>query len=181
MCSRYTYTKDEAKIRRREKIEVFGCVPRANIRPTDLGPIIVPESESFVCRELRWGWQIPWDKAPLINAKSETITSLATFKPHLNNRCVILADGFYEAGVLFHQPERQQFCLAGLWRDEPGGARFVMLTTTPNDSVAPFHHRMPFILPPEQVEEWFSDGFARVLANPDKSPLQKYQNQPELF
>ena len=37
MCSRYTYTKDEAKLRLRDLIVVFGAVPRANIRP-DLGP-----------------------------------------------------------------------------------------------------------------------------------------------
>ena len=43
MCSRYTYTKDEAKIRLRDKIVVYGAVPRANIRPTDLGPVILPE------------------------------------------------------------------------------------------------------------------------------------------
>ena len=74
MCSRYTYTKDEAKLRLRDKILVFGAVPRANIRPTDLGPVILPEYDGFACREMRWGWGVPWDKSPLINAKSETIT-----------------------------------------------------------------------------------------------------------
>ena len=34
MCSRYTIKKDEAKIRRRELLEVFGFVPRDDIRPT---------------------------------------------------------------------------------------------------------------------------------------------------
>ena len=32
--SDYTYTKDEAKFWLREKIEVLGVVPRANIHPT---------------------------------------------------------------------------------------------------------------------------------------------------
>ena len=32
MCSRYTYTKDEAKLRLRDLIVVFGAVPRAHIR-----------------------------------------------------------------------------------------------------------------------------------------------------
>ena len=76
MCSRYTYTKDEAKLRLRDKILVFGAVPRANIRPTDLGPVIVPEEDGFACREMRWGWSVPWDKGPFINAKSETLTTL---------------------------------------------------------------------------------------------------------
>lgn len=104
MCSRYTYTKDEAKLRLRDLIVVFGAVPRANIRPTDLGPVILPEHDGFACRELRWGWGVPWDKSPLINAKSETLGTLATFRPHLHQRCLLLADGFYEKGVLFRQP-----------------------------------------------------------------------------
>jgi hypothetical protein len=48
---------------------------------------------------MRWGWAVPWDKSPLINAKSETVTTLATFKPHLDNRFLLLADGFHEKGV----------------------------------------------------------------------------------
>jgi putative SOS response-associated peptidase YedK len=100
MCSNYTYKKDEAKLRLRDKIPVFGAVPRANIRPTDLGPVILPEHDGFACREMRWGWAVPWDKSPLVNAKSETLTTLKTFQQHLDNRCLLLADGFYEKGVL---------------------------------------------------------------------------------
>lgn len=35
MCSRYEHKRDEAKIKLRDQIRVFGVVPRANIRPTD--------------------------------------------------------------------------------------------------------------------------------------------------
>ena len=37
MCAHYTYNKDQARLRLRQKLEVFGAVPRADIRPTDLG------------------------------------------------------------------------------------------------------------------------------------------------
>ncbi len=47
MCSRYTYTKDEAKLKLRDQILVFGFVPRGDIRPTDLGPVIIPEHDGF--------------------------------------------------------------------------------------------------------------------------------------
>ena len=36
MCSRFPCPKDEAKLRLRDKIEVYGAVPRANIRPIHL-------------------------------------------------------------------------------------------------------------------------------------------------
>ncbi len=241
MCAHYTYNRNEAKFRLREKVVVFGTVPRASIRPTDLAPVIIPEFEGMACRELRWGWKVPWDKKPFINAKSETVTQLATFKPHLQNRCLILADGFYEKGIRFIQPGEPVFALAGLWADDPHPNRnllsasipfsasdgekvakpdevssesgekvaagrmrgdgeetlstarisgevskqmarsFVMLTTTPNDSVAPHHHRMPFILRAEQYTDWLGDNWQRVLANPDKAALEKIRKQAELF
>jgi putative SOS response-associated peptidase YedK len=181
VCSRYTHKNDEAKIRLREKIEVFGCVPRADIRPTDLAPILLPDDDFFACREMRWGWNVPWDKAPLFNAKSETLLTLPTFQPHLQNRCLILADGFFEKGIRFIQPGEPGFALAGLWRMDDGAERFTMLTTTPNESVSPYHHRMPFVLRPEQHANWLGDDWRRVLENPDKSPLVKIQKQPELF
>lgn len=183
MCSDYEGPKPhhKADLDLRMRIEVEGFVPRARIRPTDLAPILVPEGDAYICRDLRWGWSVPWDKGLLINAKSETLTTLPTFKPHLNQRCLILASSFKEGGAQFHQPEWALFCLAGLWRDEPGGPRFVMLTTTPNESVAPFHNRMPFILHPDDFGAWLRGGFEKILASPDKSPLQKFQKQPELF
>jgi putative SOS response-associated peptidase YedK len=181
MCSRYTYTKNEAKLRLRDLIVVFGAVPRANIRPTDLGPVILPEHDGFACRELRWGWGVPWDKSPLINAKGETLGTLATFRPHLHQRCLLLADGFYEKGVLFRQPVGQVFCLAALRREESGVKKYTMLTTSPNESVSPYHHRMPLILRPEQYDGWFGDQWQEILTRPAHAPLEKFQKQPELF
>jgi putative SOS response-associated peptidase YedK len=181
VCSRYTNNKDEAKIKRRELIEVFGFVPRGDIRPTDLAPVIVPDEDSFSCKEMSWGWRVPWDKSPLINAKSETLTTLPTFKPHLENRCLILLDGFYEKGVRFIQKGEPLFALAGLWQRFADGDKFTMLTTTPNETVSPFHHRMPFVLSPSQYDAWLGESWLDVLANPDKSLLEKIQKQPELF
>ena len=183
--------------------------------------------------EMRWGWKVPWDKKPLVNARSETIAQLAAFKPHLQNRCLILADGFYEKGIRFIQPGEPVFCMAGLWceeeirwgeaPDEPntnggrpqgqarGDARptiatpaqsntilsastgerikgevskqfnYVLLTTTPNDSVKPYHDRMPLIVRPEFYDAWLGNDWQTVLENPDKGPLEKHQKQPELF
>jgi len=181
MCANYTYKKNEAKLRLREKIQVFGAVPRANIRPTDLGPVIIPEFQSLACHEMRWGWSVPWDKKPVINAKSETITQLPLFQPHLNQRCLLLADGFYEAGIRFSQPGEPAFCFAGLWREEADGKKYTMLTTTPNETVAKYHNRMPLIVKPELYDAWLGDDWQRVLSEPDRAPLENFQKQPDLF
>jgi putative SOS response-associated peptidase YedK len=203
MCSHYTYNKYEAKLKLRDQILVLGFVPRGDIRPTDLGPVIIPEHEGYACRQMTWGWRVPWDKKPIFNANSETITRLATFQPHLRHRCLILADGFFEKGIHFIQPGERLFAMAGLWADNPqqnGNFRsastgerikgevskpiarsFLMLTTTPNASVSPYHHRMPFILRPEQLGAWLGDDWPSVLEKPDRTELEKIQKQPELF
>ena len=183
MCTDYEGPDEEKKedMERKLLLKIFGFIPKARVRPTDSAPIVVPSNEALECREMRWGWKVPWDKGPLVNAKSETLTTLPTFKPHLDQRCLILARSFKEGGAQFHQPDWAVFCLAGLWRDEPSGPRFVMLTTSPNESVAPFHSRMPFVLREDQFAEWVRGDFLKVLASPDKSPLEKFQPQPELF
>lgn len=56
-----------------------------------------------------------------------------------------------------------------------------MLTTTPNASVAPYHHRMPFILRADQYDDWLGERWQEVLGRPDHAPLDKVQKQPELF
>lgn len=176
--------------------QVFGFVPRGRVRPTDAAPLFTCRAEDlakadapqvnlpWVCREMRWGWSVPWDKKLLVNAKSETLTTLPTFQPHLENRCLIPASSFKEGGAQFHQPEWEVFFLAGLFRPEPLAAlkeNFVMLTTTPNESVAPFHDRMPFIVRAADAWDWLAGDWRRVLAAPDQSPLEKFQKQPELF
>lgn len=181
MCAHYTYTKNEVKFRLRESTETYGTVPRESVRPTAKGPVIVPEFQGFACHEFNWGWSVPWDRKPLINAKSETLIKLPTFKPHLEDRCLILADGFYEGGVLFHQHGKVAFCIAGLWRKEADVQKFTMLTTSPNGSVEKHHDRMPFIVKRELLGAWLEGDWQRVLAEPDMSPLELFRKQPELF
>jgi putative SOS response-associated peptidase YedK len=55
------------------------------------------------------------------------------------------------------------------------------MTTMPNVSVSPYHHRMPFILRAEQLGAWLGDDWLVILEKPDQAPLEKIQKQPELF
>jgi putative SOS response-associated peptidase YedK len=130
---------------------------------------------------MRWGLKVPWETGAFINAKSETLTTLKLYHLHLNQRCLLLADGFHEGGALFYQPGKTVFCLAGLWREESGVRRFTMLTTSPNESVISFHDRMPFIAKSEQYDLWLGKEWKEVLPSPDHAPLGIFQNQPELF
>jgi hypothetical protein len=122
MCSRYEQKRDEVKIKLRDKIYVFGMVPRANICPTDLGPIILPDEDSFACRDMRWGWQVPWDKSQLINAKSEILTQLPTFKSHLNRTVCCSPMVFMRKAFCFAKPMMPLF-VSPAWRMHQGSRR----------------------------------------------------------
>jgi putative SOS response-associated peptidase YedK len=117
----------------------------------------------------------------MINAKAENLTSSRAYSPLVGkyrHRCLIVADGFYEWMKAEdpkqpRQPWRftvdggEAFAFAGLctrkeWED--AGERgyddgwlytCTIVTTTPNEVVAPVHDRMPAILPgPEAEAAW---------------------------
>ena len=54
VCTNYKAKINGVRIKSREKELVFGLVPRENIRPTDFGPLVLPEQDSLVCRDMRW-------------------------------------------------------------------------------------------------------------------------------
>ena len=79
----------------------------------------------------------------------------------------MVADGFYEwakGGTGGKQPyyfrlrDGGPFAFAGLWeRWDKGEEPFescALITTTPNEVVAPVHNRMPAILAPEDYARW---------------------------
>jgi putative SOS response-associated peptidase YedK len=79
-------------------------------------------------------------------------------------RCLVPANGFYEwreeGGAkqphLFLLRDREPFAFAGIW--EAGGEgqpeTYCILTTAPNELVAPIHNRMPVILAGQTMPRW---------------------------
>lgn len=138
---------------------------RDDIRITDAAPIVragsVPGRGQLVQR--RWSWPGPTGK-PVYNFRSEG-------RDFGENRCLIIADGFYEFTTpelvegapkkklkdkwLFTMKGRQWFCIAGIYRaHQQVGEAFTMLTTDPGPDVAPFHDRQIVVLPPEDWSRW---------------------------
>jgi putative SOS response-associated peptidase YedK len=183
MCGRFTLTADFAQI-----MDRFGLaqaeapiVPRYNIAPTQPASVVLdvaPRTLSLA----QWGL-LPTRQGEgrvthrLINARAETLAQKPTFRRLLSQRCLVLADGFYEWRRLpdgTKQPMRitlssgELFAMAGLWethRTPDGRATrlFVIITTAPNALVAPIHDRMPAILPPALESDWLAGG-SRSLA-----------------
>jgi putative SOS response-associated peptidase YedK len=141
---------------------------------------------------LRWGLIPHWAKDArigdkMINARAETLLEKNSFRTLIGSRrCLIIADGFYEwtlgtdgrkHPVRFSRIDEDAFAFAGLWTswsDRQSGELVescTIVTTTPNELVAPVHDRMPVILPPELEEPWLS---AEVDAQEALSFLQSY-------
>ena len=175
MCSRYRLVKEKIVITIRGREIEVSVRKRYNVAPQQDMPALPPD---LLPVEMKWGWKPAWSNQLLINAKSETVLEKPTFKKQIGNRCLILADGFYEwttdkTPVMFTKPDEQPFCFAGLWLETPE-RRFIILTTAPNDTVAPVHNRMPFIVQPAHYGLWLEAGdlFQTVLASPDTGELK---------
>lgn len=178
MCARYSLTKDQLTILIGELEVIITLGARYNIAPAQIVPVIVRSAAGYEPVPMRWGFQTPGQRQLLVNAKAETLTTTA-FKAHLPQRCLIPADGFYEwaadkTPIRFSLPEEQPFCFAGLWQAETASEtsrRCVILTTSPNETVARVHNRMPLIVPPSDYARWLGDGFEPVLQAPERPAL----------
>lgn len=183
MCGRYTLTTPDLEaLARVVQAEISPQLraehrPRYNIAPSQPTAIVCEEpDDSHVMRRLElgvWGLQLGANARPggQINVRSETVaTSPATREVFARGRCGVLADGFYEwSGPKerrrphwFHTTGGRLIVFAGVYRDVRDEAtgevtrRFAILTTGPNAIVAPYHDRMPAIVPRGQLARWLA-------------------------
>lgn len=144
--------------------------PRFNIAPTESVATLLNDGSGQV-HLTRWGLIPSWAKDAsignkMINARAETLLEKPAFKGPLKmQRCVILADGFYEwkakQPMLIRLRSKEVFSLAGLWDrwTTPEGAAITsvtIITTEPNELMAEIHNRMPVILQTDWVSKWLS-------------------------
>ena len=112
----------------------------------------------------------------VIDGCAETVTEKPMFRRSIAfQRCVIPATGFYEWDAAKHkyffQMPGQPIYLAGIYDTINGVNCFIILTTEPNDSVAPIHDRMPLLLSHEQVRPWLVDAGAALELLCSRPPL----------
>lgn len=174
MCGRYTlHVPTRALMDLFDLPEVPDLLPRYNVAPSQEVPVVRQRGESRELTLLRWGLIPFWSKDPKggptpINARSDSAAEKPAFRQAFRrHRCLLPADGFYEwkkegtkkQPVLFRMRDEGPFAFAGLWDrwEGPDGQIIqscTLLTTEPNDLVAPVHDRMPVILPPEAYARW---------------------------
>jgi putative SOS response-associated peptidase YedK len=174
MCGRYSLNKTKIELEERFQAELLSDFkPRYNIAPTQLVPVITSQSNkgfSFFYWGITplFGQNKPVTQK-LINARAESVTEKISFKNSFQKRrCLIPADGFYEWKKLgkktkipyrFTLREDELFAFAGIWEEYEtvnGEIQhtFLILTTSPNESVAEIHDRMPVILNRDMEKKW---------------------------
>ena len=122
---------------------------------------------------MRWGLIPFWAKDPkigyrMINAVGETAAAKPAFRAAFKRRrCLVLADGFFEwrkegkskIPTYIFLRSHEPFAFAGLWetwKSPEGGTIWScsIVTTKPNDLIAPIHNRMPVMLSQETEPLW---------------------------
>ena len=162
--------------------------PDYNVAPTRGVPVVRVRAEERHLDYLRWGLVPRWAKdirigSKLINARAETAASKPAFRSAFaKRRCLVVADGFYEWKRLdAPKGEKQKkqpmyitatdgapLAFAGLferWIDAEAERELhscTILTTTPNETMAPIHDRMPVILDRADWQRWLDPSITNV-------------------
>lgn len=145
-----------------------------------------------------WGLVPAWAKDESIrrytlNAKIETIHEKPSFRQVAQQRCLVLADGFYEwqwldskgknkQKYLLHLAENAPFAYAGLWSawQHPSTHEtllsYTIVTTAAQGIMKEIHNskqRMPVILSPEQEQAWLQGNDLGAFKKPEIELLAK--------
>jgi putative SOS response-associated peptidase YedK len=184
MCFHSKQSKDAQSLEQRFKAKALSDEPiqseHYNAFSYPKTPIISNKQQDQI-QLYQWGLIPEWAKdksiqAYTLNARIETLSEKPSFKNKLNNRCLILADGFMEwqwldpkgkkkQGYLITLPHQDAFAFAGLWSEwlDPTTGEllntYTILTTEATGLMAEVHNskkRMPIILAPEQEAAWLS-------------------------
>ncbi len=177
MCGRFTHLYSWRELHALLSLTLSPSAPEPakswNVAPGQL-PLVVVENEAGerTARPMMWGFA-PGKPAGRpgapINARCETAAGSPLFRSSFRSRrCLVPANGFYEwtkgaegdrkQPYYFTLADRGLFCFAGLWTPGEEGETFAIVTTTPNEMLAPVHDRMPVIVPREHLSAWVAPG-----------------------
>jgi putative SOS response-associated peptidase YedK len=177
MCGRFALKAPPAELATRFGLdECIDFGPRYNIPPgTDIPVIRQSPEGKRVLHLLRWGLVPHWAKDlsignKLNNARGESVTEKPSFRDAFKRRrCLIPVNGFFEwrAEGKIKQPyyislkSGDPMAMGGLWESwrAPDGSILrttCIITTGPDEVMAPIHDRMPVIVAPEHWQSWLS-------------------------
>ena len=179
MCGRY-WTIDDAEwaeaveaLRRLQEKYPGRDVPRGLIVPTLPAAVFTGEGPDI----MRFSMKSPFGNSRLLNARSETLLEKPAFASHFRagRRCLVPASAFHEPtsdkkGRRFSSASGGLLYMAGVYHPaENEDPEFVIITRAADAVVAPYHDRMPLLLPSAELREaWLrSDSLAEDILSLD--------------
>ncbi len=148
----------------------------ADVRPTNLAPIIRNHEGQRLAMPARWGLIPSWAKDEKIaqhtfNARAETLAEKPSFRAAFKRRrCLVPVSAFFEWRDIAGEKKKQKLrfasvdgnplALAGLWEHwtapDSGDVveSYTVITTAANTMMAPIHERMPLILAAKDWAAW---------------------------
>lgn len=177
MVDRYSLSTESDALKEAFGIRKMGeYVPTYNAGPTQELPVLLSGQQETI-QMMTWGLISKWSNNKAISPKLFNLPvnqafEKSMYKKGLNeNRCAILADGFYlwkqigkskRVPYYFYADDRKPFTIAGLWEsyeDMDGNLSntFIMLTISANPQVAPYQEDMPLILSDLLLENWLDE------------------------
>jgi putative SOS response-associated peptidase YedK len=181
MCGRFSLSTGLTTLKEKfQFIFTDETKPRYNIAPSQSILTVVQNDNDRVGKQMRWGLIPFWAKDikigyKMINARAETIDEKPAYKhPFQKQRCLILADGFYEwkkqgkekQPYRFQLKNGEPFAFAGLWDRRDKGEETLysctIITTKPNNLTKEVHDRMPVILPKDTYDLWLNPNMTET-------------------
>lgn len=187
MCGRYALAADLATIAHEfsahisDQHDTHSWEPEYNIAPTTWAPVVVERAQEGAERLIapaRWGLLPPWtrdpaERAPMFNARSETVAEKRSFsESYAHKRCIVPASGYYEwhtAGSVksphyVHTDTLMGFAGVYSWwkkGEDDWWLTYAILTASAPASLAWLHDRVPVIVPPSQQSAWLNRDTSR--------------------
>jgi len=144
MCARFELSEEVRALFVSLGLTVPPPWPNATeFRPTDR-VLVVGRREA---RLLSWGLRVAWDKAPIINARMESVPEKPLFRRLLGKRALVPASAWWEwdtakTKMRLSRADGGLMTFAGLY----DGDSFVILTQAAVPELQHVHDRMPLLV-----------------------------------
>ncbi|WNC71555.1 SOS response-associated peptidase family protein [Thalassotalea psychrophila] len=175
MCGRFSVNKQQIESWVTSNLlSPFACADNSDLCPSQSVSTIIETGGELAQQDTLWGIKPAWANKLLINGQAESITEKPTFKQAFKKqRCLIPFSTWFEWKT-DEQGKKQKYqfanntttplLMAGIYYQAKDGDKplLVTLTTESTEQCSQYHSRMPLIIAPNSVNEWFSDDIELV-------------------
>lgn len=195
MCFHSKQSKSAQTLEKRfkaslETVDCFAPTHHYNGFTFPKTPVITHENTSMI-QMINWGLLPHWaeknfNKSHTLNARLETLHEKPSFRKIVDNRCVIIVDGFYEWQQRGKEKLKYEigfkdelFALAGLFDINEGYKSYTIVTTEAQGIMREIHntnHRMPIALKTDkEIEQWMQGNPVEPRYDFSATPLAPIQ------